>query len=120
MYKLDGELRVATLEDIREGHILRMGTCVPNSAGGMWVSSAFSDNIILKVEKPNEHGTVWVTLVRPFAYVHLTGTTSPGPLFGNEEYKVEAKRLCGGDSIFRLVLMSTGKPAIMNLDRERT
>jgi hypothetical protein len=115
MFHLDGNLREATLDDIREGHILRM---VQRSCDGEAASSAFSDHIIVKVEKVELNKTTWVRLVRPFAYVHLTGTMSPGPLFGHEDYKVDLNRLVGPGSLYRVVLMSTGEPAKMCLDRK--
>jgi hypothetical protein len=115
MYKLDGHHDVIQLEDLQPGNIIRMGSMFPNSAGGEWVSSAFSDNVILKVAKADEHGDVWVTLGRPFGYAHLTCTTSPSLLLSHEEYTVTAARLVGGTSLYRLVLMSTGEPATMHI-----
>ncbi len=117
MYQnLDGQLGHVTWDHIKPGHILRMGSTWPNSAGGEWVSPAFSDNIIVHAAT-DDHGDLWVTLARPYTYVHLTGTTSPTVLTGVEEYKVLARTLIEGKSQFRILLMSTGKPAIMNLDR---
>jgi hypothetical protein len=116
--QLDGHLDLVRMDDLQPGHILRMGNMVPNSAGGVWISSAFSDHIIRRVFRAsNSGGPLLVELFRPYVYVHLTGTTSPSHLTGGEPYTVEAERLCGGQSLYRIVLMSTGEPAKMCLDR---
>lgn len=122
MYKLDGHLAEVTWDHIKPGHILRMGSVVmevrprESITEFQWISPAFSDNIIMHAAA-DDHGDLWVTLARPYAYVHLTGTTSPTVLTGVEEYKVLATTLVGHKSQFRVVLMSTGKPAFMSLDR---
>ncbi len=116
--QLDGHTDVVRLEDLQPGVILRMGNVHPNESGGEWVASPFSDNVILKVAAPDAHGDAWVTLARPYGYAYLTGTTGPGLLTGQEEYKVTAKNLIGGKSLFRVVLNSRREPYKMCLDRE--
>ncbi|MGH9918416.1 MAG: hypothetical protein ACRD6W_06050, partial [Nitrososphaerales archaeon] len=91
-YKLDGHLREATQDDIREGHILRMvqvakgerdprdlGIDVHSEPTQELVVSAFSDHIIVQIERPDLRGMgphdgkyTWVKLARPYLYVHLT------------------------------------------------
>ena len=113
--ELDGQLRVAVLEDIRPGRILRMGSCWPDESGGEWVSPSFSDNVVVRVWR-NEGGPLLAELARPYLYAHLTNTAFPGVLTGCEKTIVNVDRLCD-PSLYMLVLMSTGKPAEMNLDK---
>ncbi len=112
---LDGHVRPATAADLGPGTILRMGNAFPTDSGGTWISSSFSDCVVVKT-RMDGHKDLWVTLARPYAFVHGTGTTSPTVLTGVEQYEVLADRLIGGASQYRLVVMSNNEPAIMRLD----
>src|SRR5580693_3110428 len=107
MKKLDGHLDLVRKEDVKPGVILRFGH---TDDDGSFVSSPFSEHIIVRVWRPTDTTPLQARLVRPYAWVHLTGTTSPGPLFGAEDYIVPVDRLVGAESLFRLVLMSDKKP----------
>lgn len=59
------------------------------------VGFAFTDHVILgfRHDKSEFHDTWTARLVRPYVYVGNAGTTCPSPLFGGEDYTVDAKDL---------------------------
>ncbi|HEY8096889.1 MAG TPA: hypothetical protein VIE65_12480 [Methylobacter sp.] len=101
IYEMDGIDRQATVADLKPGLILRHGTRYS------CFLPAFSDCIVTKIEGDKIH------LVRPYVYVHLTGTTSPSPLFGSESFYIFVSQL----DRFIVVMLSTGEPQCYNLDR---
>lgn len=104
MYKVDGVLRTAKLEDLVVGTVLR-GT---NSDG---TSPNWSDCTIVKVDSfemrmgltSNAH----IDLVRPY----MSQTEHGGWALQVEQFRVPAYRLLEADCRLKVVLMSTGKPA---------
>ena len=113
-YKCDGNVRVITLEDLRPGHVLRE-TSVEHVDVGLSstcsteVYPTYSDSTIVDISA-DDRGLTQVRLVRPFLYSTGVGTTSKHWLMGVEDIKVEASRLVGEKSIYRIVLLASGLP----------
>jgi len=119
-YEVDGHTRTLTWDDLKPGNVVRMVRVVevPIDGGGLAtdlreVASSYPDQTIVQVTSGDPHGTTWVRLARPYLYSTHDGTTAPGFLMGVEDYKVEGSRMVGPDSLFRLVLLSTGEAARM-------
>ena len=109
-FKVDGHTRPLTWDDLKAGNVLRM---VYHEADGAEIASAYSDATIVGLSCTPGNGTTIVRLARPYLYSTHDGTTTPGFLMGVEDYTVEGSRMIGPDSVFRLVLLSTGEPARM-------
>lgn len=118
IYKTDGHLHEATADDIRKGNVLR-----PVQSEG--TTYAFGDTVIVDVYFKDRHGhrlssvdsekvqykTLYAKLARPYCFVSGAETCCPSVLTGVEQFEVEASRLHGPDSPYRLVVQSTGKAA---------
>ena len=96
-FNADGHTRVATAEDIKVGTVLRM---VSPSEG---VAHAFADMIVTKI-KETEYGPE-VALAVP----RIEADEHSGAWFVSvSEFKAPLYKLLGDDSLFRVVLLSTG------------
>ena len=110
MFKRDGNTRPATWDDLKPGCVLRE-TSREEVVGehDKEVHPTFSDAVIVGISA-DDRGATLVRLVRPYLYATGAGTACPGWLTGVEDLTVEATRLLGEQSIYRIVLLASGTP----------
>lgn len=99
-FTCDGNLRVATMEDIKPGVLLRR----VNSDGS---TPPFSDVVVMKTYI--DHGEPRFDVGRPFAFSH----------YGGELHGVEKITYLGEKSLtnYHLILLASGEPYTCILDR---
>lgn len=119
VYRTDGHLHEATADDVRKGNVFRP---VQQSEGTTY---AFGDSVVVDVFFNDRHGRrlsgheadqasdkrLYAKLARPYCFVSGAETCCPSVLTGVEQFVVEASRLHGPDSPYRLVVQSTGLAA---------
>jgi hypothetical protein len=105
MFKHDGAVRPAALDDLQPGAVLRRVESDGSSV------SPFSDCVILNVWNQDlQHGRTltWVKVARPYVFASSVGTTAPTPLLGCETFDMT---LDGALASYSVVLRSTGEPS---------